>query len=125
MRSWCIAAGSSPEEALRGEGPGERGRQKEGTARFSLSPYLLGGKTYYLLTQALGVFMGSVKYSGLLLVPLIKRVHAASGTGVLGHCRVKSPKHLVCHFVPAFERNLIESLARESLLGSTLAIREP
>ena len=61
MRSWCIAAGSSPEEALCGEGPGERGRQKEGTARFSLSPYLLGGKTYYLLTQALGVFMGSVR----------------------------------------------------------------
>lgn len=35
--------------------------------------------------------MVKVKYSGLLLVPLIKRVHAASGTGVLGHCRVKSP----------------------------------
>ena len=55
------AAGSSPEEALCGEGPGERGRRKEGTARFSFSPYLLGGKTYYLLTQALGVFMGSVR----------------------------------------------------------------
>jgi len=36
--------------------------------------------------------MVKVKYSGLLLVPLIKkRVHAASGTGVLGHCRLKSP----------------------------------
>lgn len=39
------------EEALSREGLEERERQNEGTAHFSFSPNLVGGKMYYLLTR--------------------------------------------------------------------------
>ncbi|KAL0449851.1 UNVERIFIED_CONTAM: hypothetical protein Slati_1541500 [Sesamum latifolium] len=53
MRSWCIAAGSSPEEALRGEGPGERGRQKEDCAFPFLPIFLVERRTTYPSTWVL------------------------------------------------------------------------